>query len=291
MLDNAEFASKGLRFDILEIKFDPGQRLPKPRPLAYYSQIRQIGEPELLSLGSNPGRDQQLRDAQAHLARGGKIDQRAAAPIRQGVLLHGERPLTSKGRGMPASALLLAVELWPRYQSARAAVNVAGARASQDARAVRQAAAPLAAGDRERRARRHAHARGRIAQECRGRIRRRSAHGRETGRLRADARQRAADMRPSPATISFARWSCRYTAAGSRLESAARAPHRRLSKRAIAQREFLATGDDTKLRKLRKTKILDASGREIPFLTDEDELARQGDLGTLSYESIYARRG
>ena len=64
-----------------------------------------------------------------------------------------------------------------------------------------------------------------------------------------------------------------------------------LSKRAIAQREFLATGDDTKLRKLRKTKVLDASGREVPFLTDEDELARQGDLGALSFESIYARRG
>ena len=64
-----------------------------------------------------------------------------------------------------------------------------------------------------------------------------------------------------------------------------------LSKRAIAQREFLATGDDTKLRKLQKTKILDASGREVPFLTDEDELARQGDLGSLSFESIYARRG
>jgi hypothetical protein len=64
-----------------------------------------------------------------------------------------------------------------------------------------------------------------------------------------------------------------------------------IAKRAAAQREFLATGDDTKLRQLRKTKILDASGREIPFLTDEDELARQGDLGMLSYESIYARRG
>jgi hypothetical protein len=64
-----------------------------------------------------------------------------------------------------------------------------------------------------------------------------------------------------------------------------------LSKRAIAQREFLATGDDTKLRKLRKSKVLDASGREVPFLTDEDELARQGDLGALSFESIYARRG
>ncbi len=63
-----------------------------------------------------------------------------------------------------------------------------------------------------------------------------------------------------------------------------------LSKRAIAQREFLTTGDDTKLRKLQKTRILDASGREVPFLTDADELTRQGDLATLSYESIYARR-
>ena len=40
-----------------------------------------------------------------------------------------------------------------------------------------------------------------------------------------------------------------------------------------------------------ETKVLDASGREVPFLTDEDELARQGDLGALSFESIYARRG
>jgi hypothetical protein len=64
-----------------------------------------------------------------------------------------------------------------------------------------------------------------------------------------------------------------------------------LAQRAIAQREFLATGDDTKMRKLRKTKVLDASGREVPFLTDEEELARQGDLGALSFESIYARRG
>jgi hypothetical protein len=64
-----------------------------------------------------------------------------------------------------------------------------------------------------------------------------------------------------------------------------------LSKRATAQREFLATGDDSKLRKLSKTKILDASGREVPFLTDPDELERQGDLNQLSYESIYARRG
>jgi hypothetical protein len=64
-----------------------------------------------------------------------------------------------------------------------------------------------------------------------------------------------------------------------------------LSKRANAQRKFVTTGDDRELRKLRKTKVLDAEGREVPFLTDEDELARQGDLGMLSFESIYARRG
>ena len=64
-----------------------------------------------------------------------------------------------------------------------------------------------------------------------------------------------------------------------------------VSKRSKAQREYLATGDDTKIGKLRRTKILDAEGREVPFLTDLDELDRQGDLGVLSFESIYARRG
>ncbi len=64
-----------------------------------------------------------------------------------------------------------------------------------------------------------------------------------------------------------------------------------LGRRAAAQREFLATGDDTKLRELSKNKILDASGRDVPFLTDPDELERLGDLGALSFESIYARRG
>lgn len=64
-----------------------------------------------------------------------------------------------------------------------------------------------------------------------------------------------------------------------------------LAKRSIAQREYLATGDDSKLQKLSRTKVLDAEGREIPFLTDLNELERQGDLGVLSFESIYARRG
>lgn len=80
---------------------------------------------------------------------------------------------------------------------------------------------------------------------------------------------------------------------GGRVEVAVRGSRAgsEVSKRAIAQREFLATGDDTKLRELSKVKILDASGREVPFLIDLDELERQGDLDLLSYESIYARRG
>jgi hypothetical protein len=63
------------------------------------------------------------------------------------------------------------------------------------------------------------------------------------------------------------------------------------SKRLSAQRLFIWTGDDSDLGNLRRSKILDADGRVVPFLTDEDELVRQGDLGVLSFESIYARRG
>lgn len=64
-----------------------------------------------------------------------------------------------------------------------------------------------------------------------------------------------------------------------------------ISDRQNAQRRFAASGDDTELRALARSKILDAEGREVPFLTDLDELERQGDLGMLSFESIYARRG
>ena len=40
-----------------------------------------------------------------------------------------------------------------------------------------------------------------------------------------------------------------------------------VSKRSGAQREFVITGDDTKLRELQGATILDASGNEVPFLT------------------------
>ncbi len=64
-----------------------------------------------------------------------------------------------------------------------------------------------------------------------------------------------------------------------------------ISKRSKAQKRVVHTGDDSELRKLQGIPVLDTSGDEIPFLTDEDELMRQADLGTLSFESIYARRG
>lgn len=64
----------------------------------------------------------------------------------------------------------------------------------------------------------------------------------------------------------------------------------KVSEHSNAQRRFVATGDDSKLRALEGKPLLDASGREVPFLTDPDELERQGDLGTLSFESIYAKR-
>lgn len=63
-----------------------------------------------------------------------------------------------------------------------------------------------------------------------------------------------------------------------------------VSDRANAQRVFVRMGDTSQLRALEGTTLLDAEGREVPFLTDLDELERLGDLHMLSYESIYAKR-
>ena len=62
-----------------------------------------------------------------------------------------------------------------------------------------------------------------------------------------------------------------------------------IAKRAAAQQYFLHTGDDSKIRALRGKSIKDVSGREVPFLTDLDELERLGEARVLSFESIYAR--
>ena len=72
-LDNAEVASTGLRFDIVAIKFEPGRGYEGHDRWLVTVKVADR-EPEQLSLGSNPGRDQQLRDAQAHLERGGTIE-------------------------------------------------------------------------------------------------------------------------------------------------------------------------------------------------------------------------
>lgn len=56
-----------------------------------------------------------------------------------------------------------------------------------------------------------------------------------------------------------------------------------------ASREFLDTGDDTKLRRYRRRTFKDASGRDVRYFTDLDELERLGDAGVLAFESIYAR--
>lgn len=63
-----------------------------------------------------------------------------------------------------------------------------------------------------------------------------------------------------------------------------------VSDRANAQRVFARTGDTSQLQALEGATLLDTEGREVPFLTDLDELERQSDLQMLSYESIYAKR-
>jgi hypothetical protein len=54
---------------------------------------------------------------------------------------------------------------------------------------------------------------------------------------------------------------------------------------------FSNTGDSSALLPFHGQHIIDAYGNRVPLLTDLDELERLGDLGALSYESIYARQG
>jgi hypothetical protein len=70
--DNSEYAEKNLHFDILAISYETGGGYDgKNRWLI--SVKAEDREPEKLSLGSNPKRDEELRAAQAHLERGGTI--------------------------------------------------------------------------------------------------------------------------------------------------------------------------------------------------------------------------
>lgn len=70
--DNDEYASKGITFDILAIAFEPGRGF-EGRDRWTITVKAADRESEILSLGSNPGRDEELRTALAHLEKGGII--------------------------------------------------------------------------------------------------------------------------------------------------------------------------------------------------------------------------
>ncbi len=57
----------------------------------------------------------------------------------------------------------------------------------------------------------------------------------------------------------------------------------------VAVHRYLETGDASALQKFRGKHITDASGRQVPLLTDLDELDGLGNAGVLSFESLYAR--
>lgn len=70
--DNAEYAEKALPFDILSIAFEPGRGFEGHDRWAVTVQAEGRA-PEILTLGANPKRDEELRAAQAHLKRKGAI--------------------------------------------------------------------------------------------------------------------------------------------------------------------------------------------------------------------------
>src|ERR1700684_1174040 len=69
---NDEYAAKGLLFEILSIEFEPGKGYDGRNRGALAVKVKDR-EPELMTLGSNPKRDQELQRAQAHLTRGGTL--------------------------------------------------------------------------------------------------------------------------------------------------------------------------------------------------------------------------
>lgn len=56
-----------------------------------------------------------------------------------------------------------------------------------------------------------------------------------------------------------------------------------------AVHRYLEKGDASALQKFHGKHITDASGAQVPLLTDLDELDRLGNAGVLSFESLYAR--
>jgi len=54
-----------------------------------------------------------------------------------------------------------------------------------------------------------------------------------------------------------------------------------------AVEKYLRTGDASTLERFRRKRVIDASRKRIPLLTDLDELDRQASAGVLSFESLY----
>jgi hypothetical protein len=56
-----------------------------------------------------------------------------------------------------------------------------------------------------------------------------------------------------------------------------------------AVEKFLATGDETALRNLRRKWVMDARGKRVRLLFNLEELKRQASAGVLRFESLYGR--
>jgi hypothetical protein len=56
-----------------------------------------------------------------------------------------------------------------------------------------------------------------------------------------------------------------------------------------AVQKYLQTGDDSALKKFRRKRITDASGKKIPLVLDTAVLDQLGSAGVLSFESLYAK--
>jgi hypothetical protein len=70
--DNVEYSTKNLTFDILEITREPGRGFDGTDRWSLTVKAADR-DSEILTLGCNPKRDEELGAAQAHLARGGTI--------------------------------------------------------------------------------------------------------------------------------------------------------------------------------------------------------------------------
>jgi hypothetical protein len=62
-----------------------------------------------------------------------------------------------------------------------------------------------------------------------------------------------------------------------------------LGKYWAAVQKYLQTGDDSALKKFRRKRITDASGKKIPLVLDTGLLDQLGSAGVLSFETLYAK--